>query len=103
MFEALERQAAPEGGPAAPPAPPTDADIERRRGEQEVQKINRILRDDPGRYWSSPQLQAAYRDAIERANAEPPPAPAEDPAAVPAVAPAEATPALAAEMKPEAA
>jgi hypothetical protein len=101
MFEALERQAAPEGNPTAPPAAPSGDEIERRRGEQDVQKFERMMREAPGKYWSSPQLQAAYREAIERANAEP--APAEDPAAVPAAVPAEAAPALAAEPRPEAA
>jgi hypothetical protein len=105
MFEALERQAAPEGSPPAPAPAPSDVEIEQRIGRADMAKIEAVMRTDPQRYFSSPQLQQAYRDAIERANAEL--APAEAPAAAPAavttpVAPAGA-PAATPEPKPEAA
>jgi hypothetical protein len=101
MYEALERQAAPELSSAPPPAPSGD-EIERRIGRQDMQKFETMMREEPGKYWSSPQLQAAYRDAIEGANAAPA---AEAPAEVPTAAPAatEAAPAPAAELSPKAA
>jgi hypothetical protein len=102
MFEALERQAAPEGNPTAPPSAPSDVEIEQRIGRTDMAKIEAVMRDDPKRYWSSPQLQEAYRAAIERANAEPVPAPAEVASAVVTtpVAPAGA-PAATPEPRPE--
>ena len=79
MFEALERQAAPQSGPALGP-PLTDVEIEQKIGRQDMQKFERMMREEPQRYWGSPQLQEAYRDAIERATAAPE---AEAPAAAP--------------------
>jgi hypothetical protein len=79
-LEALERQAAPQSGPPALGPPLTDVEIEQRIGRQEMAKFERMMREEPQRYWGSPQLQAAYRDAIERATATPE---AEAPAAAP--------------------
>jgi hypothetical protein len=97
MFEAIERQAAPQSGPATLGPPLTDIEIEQRIGRQEIAKFERMMREEPGKYWGSPQLQAAYRGAIERANAAPE---AEPPAAAPLVA--DSVPAVAAEPKTEA-
>ena len=96
MFEALERQAAPQSGPPALGPPLSDVEIEQRIGRQDMQKFERMMREEPQRYWGSPQLQEAYRDAIERATAAPPAAPAE------AAAPESVPPAAAAEPKTEA-
>jgi hypothetical protein len=73
-------------------------EIERRVVHQDMARFERMMRT-PWRYQSSPQHQAAYRDAIERANAEP--SPPEAPVAAPLDD--EAAPATAAEPKPEAA
>jgi hypothetical protein len=103
MFEALERQAGPPGGPSTgPPGGPSTAlpaalngdEIERRIGRQDMQKFETMMREEPQKYWGSPQPQAAYRDAIERANTTPPEAASE-----PAVAPAEAAPESASEVR----
>jgi hypothetical protein len=95
-FEALERQAARQSGPALGPAL-SDVEIEQRIGRQDMQKFERMMRDEPGKYWASPQLQEAYRGAIERANTAPE---AEVPAAAPPVA--DSVSAVAAEPKTEA-
>jgi hypothetical protein len=86
MFEALERQAAPQSEPPALGPPLTDVEIEHRIGRQDMQKFERMIRENPGQYWSSPAAQAAYRDAIERANAAPA-APVEAAARAPAATP----------------
>jgi hypothetical protein len=70
MLEALERQAAPQSEPALGP-PLTDVEIEQRIGRQDMQKFERMMREEPQRYWGSPHLQASYRDAIERATTAP--------------------------------
>jgi hypothetical protein len=97
MFEALERQTGPQGGPdTAPRLAPSGDEIERRIGRQDMQKFETMMREEAQKYWGSPQLQAAYRDAIERANTAPP-------EAHPASGVVESAPAPAAEPKPEAA
>jgi hypothetical protein len=82
VLEARERQ---EAAPAAAPAV-DDYAIERRIGQQDVDKFARMMREEPGKYWGSPELQRQHHDAIaasiQEAPANPPPAPA------PAVAPA---------------
>jgi hypothetical protein len=98
MFEALERQAAPQSEPPALGPPLTDAEIEQRIGRQDMQKFERMMRENPGQYWSSPAAQVAYRDAIERATAAPE---AEALATAPPIA--DGAPAAAAEPKTEAA
>jgi hypothetical protein len=92
MFEALERQTAPQSEPPALGPPLTDVEIEQRIGRTDMAKFERMMRDEPGKYWGSPQLQAAYRDAIGRANAAPPAAPAEATAAAPEPVPPAAAP-----------
>jgi hypothetical protein len=90
-FEALERQAAPEVTGTVPPPAPSGDEIERRIGRQDMQRYERMMRERPGEYWASPQHQAAYRDAIQRATAAPPEAfeaPATSPDAGGASAPA---------------
>jgi hypothetical protein len=66
MAEALERQEAVQATPKVGP-PVTDTEIERRAGLRNAEKIERILREDPQRYWGDPRLQADFRTAIERA------------------------------------
>jgi hypothetical protein len=91
MLEALERQQAAPPATSVGPAP-SDVEIEGRMGQKDVDRFEQMMRERPGEYWSSPQNQAAYRSAIERANlAEPevstpvapaaPTAPAAEPAA----------------------
>jgi hypothetical protein len=94
MFEALERQAAPPSGPPALGPPLNDIEIEQRIGRQDMAKYEAMMRSDPQRYWGSPQLQEAYRGAIERATAAPE---AEALATAPPVA--DSVPAVAAEPR----
>jgi hypothetical protein len=101
VLEARERQ---EAAPAASPSVDTYA-IERRIAEGDVDKFARMMREEPGKYWGSPELQRQHHDAIEaslkEAPASPPPAPV--PAAAPVMQPTPvvAAPALAAEpVKP---
>jgi hypothetical protein len=100
LFEALERQEAALSSPAI--APPSDVEIEQRIGRQDMAKFETMMRTDPQRYWSSPELQAAYRDTIDRATTSPAPiapaAPAPTPGTptvptAPAAEPASAAPA----------
>jgi hypothetical protein len=85
VLEARERQQ------AAPPAEPAIEPyaIERRIAEGDVDKFARMMREEPGKYWGSPELQRQHHDAIaasiQEAPASPPPAPV--PAAVPAIQP----------------
>jgi hypothetical protein len=97
VLEARERQQA-----APPPEPGIDPyAIERRIAEGDVDKFARMMREEPGKYWGSPELQRQHHDAIEaslqEAPASPPPAPV--PAAAPAMQPGPvvASPPLAAE------
>jgi hypothetical protein len=92
-FEARERQQ------AAPPAEPgIDHDaIERRVAQQTVDRFAEMLRKEPGRYWSSPELQRQHRDAIAAATREEAPP---QPAAPPAVAPSPPRAAAAAAAPP---
>jgi hypothetical protein len=71
LFEALERQEAALSSPAI--APPSDVEIEQRIARQDMAKFETMMRTDPQRYWSSPELQAAYRDSIHRATTSPAP------------------------------
>jgi hypothetical protein len=100
MYEALERQAAPQAGPVTVPQAPSGDEIERRVGRQDMQRYERMMRERPGEYWASPQHQAAYRDAIQRATAAPPEA-FEAPATAPVAT--EAATASAPAAEPEAA
>jgi hypothetical protein len=60
QFEALERQ---EAAPTA--EPPTDhMAIERRVSQQHVDRFATMLREEPEKYWRSPELQQQHRDAI---------------------------------------
>jgi hypothetical protein len=55
-----------------PAAAPTDhAEIERRIARQDADKYERMMREEPGKYWSSPVAQEKYRDALERSLAPP--------------------------------
>jgi hypothetical protein len=85
VLEARERQQA---APAPEPSVDTYA-IERRIAEGDVDKFARMMREEPGKYWSSPELQRQHHDAIEasiqEAPASPPPAPV--PAAAPVMQP----------------
>jgi hypothetical protein len=98
------------GAPEPAAAFTNDVEIERRIGQQDAARYEKMMRERPQEYWSSPQHQSAYLSALERANAVPPPiqaaAPAPAPAeAAPAAAPAAAAPAPApaVEMRTEAA
>jgi hypothetical protein len=82
-----------------------DYAIERRIAEQDVDKFARMLREEPGKYWGSPELQRQHHDAIAAsiqetpATSPPPPAPAAAPVAHPM--PVVASPPLAPEeVKP---
>jgi hypothetical protein len=90
-LEALERQAAPQATSVGPA--PTDTELERRAGQKDVARFEQMMRERPGEYWSSPQNQAAYRSAIERANLAEPEAPAPIAPAQTPVAPAPTAPA----------
>ena len=97
-LEATERQqAAPQATTGLGPAL-SDIEIEQRIGRQDMARYEQMIREEPGKYWSSPEIQAAYRDAIDRATTSPAPiapaepaAPTTEPASVPA-APAEPRP-----------
>jgi hypothetical protein len=83
QYEALERQK------AAPTAePPIDhMAIERKIAQDDVGRYETILRDEPAKYWRSPELQQQYREAIgrrERASMPDTPAGGEPPEAAPA-------------------
>jgi hypothetical protein len=81
VLEARERQRA-----APPPEPSVDPyAIERRIAEGDVDKFSRMMREEPGKYWGSPELQRQHHDAIEASIQEAPANP--PPAAVPAAAP----------------
>jgi hypothetical protein len=85
VLEARERQQA-----APPPEPGIDNyAIERRIAQRDCYKFAAMLREEPGKYWGSPELQRHHHDAsepsIQEAPASPPPAPA--PPAAPAVQP----------------
>jgi hypothetical protein len=60
QFEALERQ-----GTAPTAEPPIDhMEIERRVSQQHVDRFATMLREEPEKYWRSPELQQQHRDAI---------------------------------------
>jgi hypothetical protein len=65
-LEARERQQ------IAPPAEPgIDHDaIERRVAQQTVDRFAEMLRKEPGKYWTSPELQRQHREAIAAATLE---------------------------------
>jgi hypothetical protein len=89
VLEARERQEAAPAPVLDPLSPAGSEQIERRIAQQDVDKFAEMLRKDPGKYWSSPELQRQRHDAIaasiQEALAKPPPAPA--PAAAPAAGP----------------
>jgi hypothetical protein len=60
QYEALERQK------AAPTAEPAidHYEIERRISQQHVDRFATMLREEPEKYWRSPELQQQHRDAI---------------------------------------
>jgi hypothetical protein len=69
QLEALERQ---ETAPPAEPAIDHDA-IERKVAQDDVDRFAALLREDPGKYWQSPELQQQqYRDALGRSVREAP-------------------------------
>jgi hypothetical protein len=78
QLEAIERQQ------AAPSPVAAEVDhyaIERQIAHRDMQKFETMMREEPQKYWASPEAQAAYRDAIERSTiSAPPAAPAEPPA-----------------------
>jgi hypothetical protein len=83
QFEALERQqAAPQAEPAI-----DDYSIERRIAQQAVDRFGRMLREEPSKYWRSPELQRQHHDAIAASIQEAPAAPAVPPAAAVPTAP----------------
>jgi hypothetical protein len=93
-LEARERQQA---APLAEPGIDHD-DIERRVAQQTVDRFAEMLRKEPGKYWSSPELQRQHRDAIAAATREEaPPQPVAQPAATPS--PPAAAPAAPAPVK----
>jgi hypothetical protein len=67
MFEALERQAATEATPELVP-PVTNTEIERRIGRRDVERFERMMREQPQEYWRSERHQSDYRAALEHAN-----------------------------------
>jgi hypothetical protein len=71
--------------------------IERQIAQRDVDKFGEMLRKEPGKYWSSPELLRQHRDAILRCDPRGSPAqPVTQPAAVPnrpAAAPAAPAPA----------
>jgi hypothetical protein len=72
VLEARERQQA-----APPPAPdPFSAAaserLERQIAQQTVDKFAEMLRKEPGKYWSSPELQRQHHDAIAASIGEAP-------------------------------
>jgi hypothetical protein len=85
VLEARERQ---EAAPAAAPAV-DDYAIERRIGQQDVDRFARMMREEPGKYWGSPELQRQHHDAIAASIQEAPatPLPAPAPAAAPIAQP----------------
>jgi hypothetical protein len=82
QYEALERQK------AAPTAePPIDhMAIEHKIAQDDVGRSETILRDEPAKYWRSPELQQQYREAIGRRETSMPETPAsgEQPGTAPA-------------------
>jgi hypothetical protein len=72
VLEARERQQA-----APPPAPDVFSpaageQIERQIAQRDVDKFARMLREEPGKYWSSPDLQRQHHDAIAASIGETP-------------------------------
>jgi hypothetical protein len=68
VLEARERQqAAPD-----PFSPAASDQIERQIAQQTVDKFGRMLREEPGKYWSSPDLQRQHHDAIAASIGETP-------------------------------
>ena len=60
QYEALARQeAAPTTAPAI-----DHYEIERRISQQHVDRFATMLREEPEKYWRSPELQQQHRDAI---------------------------------------
>jgi hypothetical protein len=88
QYEALERQ---EAAPTAEP-PIDHMAIERKIAQDDVGRFETMLREEPARYWRSPELQQQFREAIgrrERASMPDTPAGGEPPEAAPAAAPAD--------------
>jgi hypothetical protein len=65
------------GGPDTAAASTDHYEIERRIAKQDAEKYERMMREDPRKYWGSPDIQQKYRDALERSTAAPPLAPVE--------------------------
>jgi hypothetical protein len=65
--------------------------IEHKIAKDDVGRFETMLRDEPAKYWRSPDLQQQFREAIGRREASMPDAPAsgEPPEAAPAAAPAD--------------
>jgi hypothetical protein len=79
VLEARERQEAAPPPAADPFSPAAGEQIERQIAQQTVDKFARMLREEPGKYWSSPDLQRQHHDAIAASIGE-------TPAAVPSAA-----------------
>jgi hypothetical protein len=52
------------GRPAPPPSALSDDEIERRIDQHNVERFATMLREEPEKYWRSPELQQQHRDAI---------------------------------------
>jgi hypothetical protein len=63
-FEARERQVAAPPPAPDPSSPAASERLERQIAQQTVDKFARMVREEPGKYWSSPDLQRQYSEAI---------------------------------------
>jgi hypothetical protein len=98
VLEARERQVA-----APPPAPDpfsvaASEQLDRQIAQQTVDKFARMVREEAGKYWSSPDLQRQYREAIVASIGETPGS--EAPGVVASPAAPEVAPSTAAEPPP---
>jgi hypothetical protein len=100
-LEARERQQAAPAPTPDPFSPAASEQLERQIAQQTVDKFARMLREEPGKYWSSPDLQRQHHDAIAASIGETPgseapplapPAPSEPGQPVPLMPAPSATP-----------
>src|SRR6202140_3066486 len=91
QYEAMEQQ-----GTAPAAEPPIDRmAIERRISQQHVDRFATMLREEPEKYWRSPELQQQHRDAIAgtlleaQAGEQPGPGAPADPGQTPPPGPAD--------------
>jgi hypothetical protein len=65
-MSAMERR---EAAPTAEP-PIDHMAIERKITQDDVGRFEMMLREDPAKYWRSPEMQQRFREAIGRATPE---------------------------------